>query len=202
MKKLILTALLAFAFTQGNAQIVTDAGTFTKPVAKTTIFEANMTPDITGGGIFSLPVLNSDLGLIGIKARYFETATKAFRAGATLAVSDSGVDGESTDFAVGLLIGVERHRAGAERLSTYWGYDFNVGYVTTNDGYGGQDKKFGAGANLFTGFDYYIMPKVYLGTEISYGAAVTNTKPEEGDSVTSVELAPGITPTLRVGWQF
>jgi hypothetical protein len=58
------------------------------------------------------------------------------------------------------------------------------------------------GANAFTGFDYYIMPKIYLGAEVSYGLAVTNKKPDGGDGVTSIELSPSITPTFRIGWQF
>ena len=60
----------------------------------------------------------------------------------------------------------------------------------------------GLGANLFTGFDYYIMPKIYLGAEVSYGLAVTNTKPDGGDGVTKIQLAPSITPSFRIGWQF
>jgi len=202
MKKIILLACVAFAFTQGNAQIVTDAGTFTKPVKNTTIIEVVVTPDLSGGGIFSLPSLNSDLGLLGVKGRRFVSDKKAYRATANVAISDSGVSGEDTEAAVGLAFGVEHHLKGAERLSTYWGYEANAGYVTINDGYGGSDKKMGVGANLLTGFDYYIMPKIYLGAEVSYGVAVTNTNPEWGDDTTSVELAPGITPSLRLGWQF
>lgn len=200
MKKIILTcALLVIGL--ANAQIVTDAGTFTKPNEKTTIFEVNLTPDITGGGIFSLPVLNSNLGLVGIRVRDFVN-NGAWRYGANLSIADNNEPNTDTEFAVALSVGYEKHRAGAERLSTYWGYEGNVGVVHANDGYGGQDKKLGVGASLFTGFDYYIMPKIYLGTEISYSCAVTSTKPEEGGTHTSFELAPGITPLLRLGWQF
>jgi outer membrane protein W len=93
---------------------------------------------------------------------------------------------------------------GAERLSTYWGYEGNIGYVSSNgtDTDSGKSTKFGLGANVFTGFDYYIMPKIYLGAEVSYGLAVTNTKPDGGDGVTKIQLAPSITPSFRIGWQF
>jgi hypothetical protein len=211
MKKIILTAAAVFAFGFANAQIKTNAGTFAKPTAGTYIFEATMTPNITGGGIFSLPTLNNDLGLLGVKVRKFSSDKSALRLAANLAVKSSGEqlgngDKAATEFAVGFSAGVENHMAGAERLSTYWGYEGNVGYVTKNDANNpiqdNQTKKLGLGANLFTGFDYYIMPKIYLGAEISYGLAVTNSKVGQADGVTKFELAPSITPTFRLGWQF
>ncbi len=213
MKKLLLlTAVLLLNLGITNAQeIKTDAGTFTKPTAGTWIMEANLTPNITGGGIFSLPSLNRSLGLVGIKVRKFSSETKALRLVANLTIKDSGVDEVDTEFSVGASLGVERHFKGAERLSTYWGYEANIGYVKSN----GEEKetideiipavpesKIGFGANVFSGFDYYIMPKIYLGAEVSYGLAVTNTKPDVGDSATELELSPSITPTFRLGWQF
>lgn len=212
MKKIILTVAAVFAFGFANAQeIKTDAGTFTKPTTGTYIMEATLTPDITGGGIFSLPALNNDLGLLGIKVRQFSSETKALRLGANLSVLNSGVDNEDTEFSVGVSAGIEHHFAGAERLSTYWGYEANLGYVSSNGEVNDVDfdiipavkeTKFGFGANVFTGFDYYIMPKIYLGAEVSYGLALTNTKPDGGDGVTRIQLAPGITPSFRLGWQF
>ena len=214
MKKLLLlTAVLLLDLGITNAQeIKTDAGTFTKPTAGTWIMEANLTPDITGGGIFTLPSLNSDLGLVGIKVRKFSSETKALRLVANLTIKDSGVDEVDTEFSVGASLGVERHFKGAERLSTYWGYEANIGYVKSNgketfDNLGAPipavpESKIGFGANVFSGFDYYIMPKIYLGAEVSYGLAVTNTKPEDVDGTTKLELSPSITPTFRLGWQF
>jgi len=202
MKKIILSVAVLLACYSAKAQIVTDAGTFTKPVKGTTIFEVNATPDITGGSIFALPSVNSDLGTVGIKVRKFHSATKACRFGAHLSMNDPDIPGRDTDFAIGVSAGVEYHRAGAERLSTYWGYEGNVGYVTAFEQYQGQVKKWGVGANLFTGIDYYIIPKVYLGTEISWGAAIVNSKPEQGGDRTILSIAHGITPSFRLGWQF
>ena len=205
MKKVLFSAAALLAFGFANAQdIKTDAGTFTKPKSGTYIMEASMTPNVTGGGIFSLPSLNSDLGLLGIKVRNFSSDSKAIRMGANLSVLNSGEDNVDTEFTVGASIGVEHHMKGAERLSTYWGYEGNVGYVSSNgdDNVDGKFTKFGFGANAFTGFDYYIMPKIYLGVEVSYGLAVTNTTPDGGDGVTKIQLAPGITPSFRMGWQF
>jgi len=215
MKKIILTVAAVFAFGIANAQIKTEAGTFTKPTSGAIIMEATMTPNIAGGGIFSLSALNgnsgtSDAGMVGVKVRKFSSDTKALRLAANLSVLSSGetdaVTGKKadTEFSVGLAAGVEHHMAGAERLSTYWGYEGNVGYVSSNGTATAPGKvtKIGVGANLFTGFDYYIMPKIYLGAEVSYGLAVTSTKPDGGDNVTKVQLAPGITPSFRLGWQF
>jgi hypothetical protein len=209
MKKIILTAAAVFAISFANAQqIKTNAGTFTKPTAGTYIMEATMTPDLSGGGIFSLPNLNSDLGLLGIKVRKFSSETKALRMGANLSMMNSGLDNVDTEFSVGASLGVEHHMKGAERLSTYWGYEGNVGFVSSNAEVGEfgdlnpKSTKFGFGVNTFAGFDYYIMPKIYLGAEVSYGLAVTNEKPDGGDGVTSIELAPSITPSFRIGWQF
>jgi hypothetical protein len=205
MKKNLLSAVAVFAFGFANAQdIKTDAGTFTKPISGTYIMEATMTPDLTGGGIFSLPSLNSDLGMLGIKVRKFSSDTKAMRMGANLTIMNSGEDNVDTEFSVGASIGVEHHMKGAERLSTYWGYEGNIGYVSSNgdDNTPGKFTKFGFGANAFTGFDYYIMPKIYLGAEVSYGLAVTNETPDGGDGVTKIQLAPSITPSFRIGWQF
>jgi hypothetical protein len=219
MKKIILSAVAIFTVGVVSAQIKTDAGTFVKPGAGTVIMEVTMTPDIAGGGIFSLPTLNNDLGLVGIKARKFSSDTRAMRFGANLSVLNSGEEDVDTEFSLGVSAGVEHHLAGAERLSTYWGYEGNVGYVSSNgdavvpdpldpdadpaDPAGaGKSTKLGIGANLLAGFDYYIMPKIYLGAEVSYGLAITSTTPDGGDGVTKLQLAPGITPSFRLGWQF
>jgi hypothetical protein len=214
MKKVILCAMIALAFTTGNAQIKTEAGTFNKPGKGTIIMEASLSPNVVGGGVFSLPSLNNDLGVVGIKVRDFVENDKAYRFGANVSVLDSGEEGADTQFTLALSAGLEHHMAGAERLSTYWGYEANVGVVQGSEEVDGYDDyygdytdtvkttKLGVGANVFTGFDYYIMPKIYLGAEVSYGLAITNTKPDGGDSVTKVQLAPSITPSFRLGWQF
>jgi len=216
MKKVLLSAVAILGLTFANAQeIKTDAGTFTKPTSGTYVMEATMTPNLSGGGIFSLPSLNNDLGLLGVKVRKFSSETKALRASANLSIFNSGQEDVDTEFSFGLSAGIEHHMGGAERLSTYWGYEANVGFVTANgtpgefdefedEFVGGTPKmsKFGFGASVFTGFDYYIMPKIYLGAEVSYGLAVTNETPDGGDGITKIQLAPSITPSFRIGWQF
>ena len=203
MKRIILSVALLLAGYCANAQIVTDAGTFTKPVEGTTILEINLIPDLSGGSVFSLPTVSSGLGLVGVKLRDFSTDKKAMRYGLHVSVYDSGVSCQDTDFAIAASIGVERHMAGAERLSTYWGYEGNVGYVTNNDGTSNlQENRFGVGASLFSGFDYYVMPKIYVGAELGYSAALVALDPEQGKNTTSLEFSPGVTPSIRLGWQF
>lgn len=203
MKKIILSFATMLAFGSVNAQIKTDAGTFTKPTAGTYIMEINFAPNVTGTGVFSLPTLNNDLGVLGIKARKFTSDKKAYRFVGNVSVLNSGVDGEDTEFTVGAGFGIENHMKGAERLSTYWGYEGSLAYVSMNaNAIDPKMTKFGFGANIFAGFDYYIMPKIYMGAEVAYGLAISNTKPDGGDSTTKIQLQPGITPFFRLGWQF
>jgi len=212
MKKIILSAAAMLVFGMASAQIKTNAGTFGKPVNGTTIVEAVMTPSIAGGSIFSLPTLNKGLDMPGVRVRKFSGDKTAMRYTANLSVVNSGDknaagDKTPTEFGIGVGVGMENHFAGAERLSTYWGYEGNLGYSAKNDGTinstDSQIKKFGIGASVFTGFDYYIMPKIYLGAEVSYGLGITNSKAgSAGDSVTKIELMPSITPSFRMGWQF
>lgn len=211
MKKIILSTVALFAFGIASAQIKTDAGTFSKPAAGTMIMEVNFSPNVTGttgGGIFSLQNI-SPAGLLGVKVRKFNSDKSALRLSGNLEVNNSSAKDAAgnkadTEFKVGVGIGMEHHMAGAERLSTYWGYEANLAYLSTNnaDITLKNTAKFGLGAGVFTGFDYYIMPKVYLGAEVSYGVAVVNEKADGGDSVTGIKLAPGITPNFRLGWQF
>ena len=217
MKKIILTVFTLTACFIVNAQdIKTNAGTFTKPKTGSTIVEVNFSPNLTSGssaGIFSLPTLSNDMNTMGVKARKFISENKAYRAIANISISNSGQEGQDTEFSVGAGFGIENHFKGAERLSTYWGYEGKLGYVRANeefiyDGVDGEEltfyiknTKFGMEAQAFTGFDYYIVPNIYLGVEVSYGIAVINEKRGEGNnSTTKFELAPGITPSFRLGW--
>ncbi len=198
MKKIILIVTFGLVFNKSYCQIKTDAGTFGKPMSGTTAAEITFAPNLGGTGMFSLPALNAKAEILGIKARRFISANKAYRAVGNLSIKNSGKKDAPTEFIIGLGAGVENHMAGAERLSTYWGYEANFGFWSKED----KSSIIGLGVNAFTGFDYYIMPKIYLGVEVAYGFALTNTKPETGDGVTAFELSPGVTPFMRLGWQF
>jgi len=214
MKKIILTVAAVFVLSFANAQIKTDAGTFTKPSAGSLQFELSFSPNIAGAAssMFSLPNFYGS-NIPGIRARKFVSETKAMRYTGNVSVANSGEEGADTDFTVALGVGVENHMKGAERLSTYWGYEGNIGFQSTgavagtdpfDPSIGGTAKQttLGLSAQVFTGFDYYIMPNIYLGCEINYGIAILNTKPDGGDGVTSYNVQPNGLPSFRLGWRF
>ncbi|MFM6975550.1 MAG: hypothetical protein ACKOW2_01715 [Sphingobacteriaceae bacterium] len=199
---LLLVAIGLLFSTTLNAQIKTDAGTFNKPKAGSLITELTFAPSYTGGGMFSLPSLtnNSD-GFAGLKFRKFSSENKAVRLSANVSIQSSSEEGSETEYSLGLGYGIEKHLKGAERLSTYWGYEGSIGISHGFDENDQLTNTFGIGANVFTGFDYYIMPNIYLGVEVSYGLGIRNDKPDGGDGITYVKLAPGVTPFLRLGWK-
>jgi hypothetical protein len=193
MKKIILTVASVFALSFANAQ------SYTKPSAGSTQVEVTFTPNLSGATMFALPSFYNDKksDVEGIRVRKFSSDTKAMRYTALLKVNKDGKDAE-TEFGVALGVGVENHMKGADRLSTYWGYEGNVGF--SKDAV--KTTTIGVSAQLFTGCDYYIMPNVYLGAEIHYGLSVLNTKPDGGDSDTKFGLNPSLNPSLRLGWRF
>ena len=63
-----------------------------------------------------------------VMMRQFKSDTKLF-VGLHLNVADTGEEGSDMTYGVGLGYGIENHFAGAERLSTYWGYGGTLGYL-------------------------------------------------------------------------
>ncbi|HUH50957.1 MAG TPA: hypothetical protein VLZ11_02540 [Flavobacterium sp.] len=197
MKKLVLSAFAVCAFTFVSAQeVTTNAGTFSKPQAGAILGEVNFTPDFTGGNLFKLS--DSGFGTVGLKARKFVSDTKAYRAMANFEYVDTGVSGSDPAYSLLAGLGIEHHLTGAERLSTYWGYEAKVMFAKDAM----KTTSFGVGAAALAGFDYYIIPNVYLGLEVAYGLNVINTKPDAGDGVTGFQLKPSMSPTFRLGWKF
>ena len=204
MKKIILSIIAVFAFGLANAQIKTNAGTFTKPTKGSIHVELSFSPNIAGPAstMFSLPSFYGS-STPGVKVREFVSDTKAIRYIGNFKVDNSGVKGQDTEFNVAAGIGVENHMKGAERLSTYWGYEGNVGFQSKNAaGLNPKSTEIGVSAQVFTGFDYYIMPNIYLGCEVNYGIAIINNKPDGADGTTSIKIQPAVLPALRLGWRF
>lgn len=209
MKKYIYSTLALFMLvTSAFAQIVTDAGTFSKPKAKDLLWEINFAPNLAGGeGMFSLPFLAQGSDIVVVKGRKFTKDNTAFRGLANLSIES---DGNTSDFTFALGAGVENHRPGKERLSTYWGYgaafglstdsdsseDFSTGKETVS-----TETTFAMSLGVFSGFDYYIMPDIYLGLELNYGFGLNSVTPEGGEAVTTFNLAPGVSSFLRLGWR-
>ncbi len=194
MKKLLLFTALA-SFTFASAQVTTNAGTFNKPAEGDTAFEMQFMPNLDGATMFA------DKGAT-VTMRKFESATKAVRWSASLDVSGSDVEDSDAVWNLGLGYGVENHFAGAERLSTFWGYQGNInvgsGEASTDADGNAVDAEtsFGIGAGVFLGADYYIMPKVYVGVEMGYGLAITS-----GDDLLTYGLSGGVNGMMRVGFR-
>lgn len=218
MKKLFLFGALSI-FTFGNAQITTDAGTFNKPSAGSTIFELSFTANFAGSGLSldgtSTPSMISMPEIPGgatFMMRKFDSDTKAKRYFARFDYVDSGEEGVDADFAIAAGMGIEKHMTGAERLSTYWGYHGIIGYSSTNEEFTNTDEfgfeftdsagvdTFSLTGGVFVGADYYFIPNVYFGVELGYGLSINSIDVEDADNVTSIGLGGSVTGNFRMGF--
>ena len=163
-----------------------------------------------------------------LKGRYFLSDNSAVRlqlgfiSGSRTVKSENGA-GDATKSKVSrngfaVAVGYEKHFSGAERLSTYAGADILLGFASAkasfNDGddtYSGKQNAFGFGLRAVTGFDYYFIPKVYLGAELGLGISydsygvVKNSGPGADNGVTKssdIALTPFIIPAFRLGYNF
>ena len=165
-------------------------------------------------------------GLTGasLKLRKFQSDKKAHRVTANLSIGNNAInnlddeDGDklsSTAIGFAVSYGQERHFSGAERLSTYIGWDATLGIynASAKATLGSQTDKisqsaFGIGAAAVTGMDYYILPKVYLGVELSYGVqfgslGVIKTSDINGkQKQSSLTLTPNMGAQFRLGYRF
>lgn len=228
MKRVLLFAgLVALIGGQANAQY--------KPTAGERTLEVNFAP--LGG---------TPVSIGGIKYRSFSSETSAFRLGVFLGYGSTtrvtqDEDSETNkvelkdkegSFTINVQPGIEKHFAGTERLSPYIGGVLNIGYGTTSERKEAQigpdsDKKVGTtitkggnlnlGLNAVAGVDYYIASKLYLGTEIGFGLALSKdlTKKTSYEGYENVEdtdskvgtkstfnLGPNVAGQLRLGWVF
>lgn len=222
MKKLFTIVAISIFAATSYAQV---QETGYKPTEGTVTTEVSL----TGG----LNAADFALNTSGAKFRYFLQEGLALRAGLNVGnTKNETVTGvapnvetrtlKTSDF--GITLGVEKHFAGSERLSTYAGADLVIGSGSTSDDRvfqngdytktsGGTGSRFGV--NLLTGADYYIAKKVYLGVEaglaILSGTAkdgVTETK--TGNVLTTVTVAgpkkfdinTDVFGGVRLGYQF
>jgi hypothetical protein len=238
MKKSLFLLFASFSFAAANAQIKNDKGTFTKPSAGEYAIETQATPNVTGGGWFvlnpvglpGLSTLNAGVGLIApagvlggtIKVRKFKSDKSADRATLNLSVGNASQKNipnpagagviTTSQTAIGLVAsyGKEKHFTGAERLSTYIGWDAMIGVynISNNNGASISQTNFGIGGQVVSGIDYYVIPKVYLGLELNYGLGIvsrgTTALPAPGGSVgggSNISLNPNIGGILRLGYR-
>ncbi len=225
MKKIILPALLLGAVLSmapaqdAAAQIRNDRGTFHLPTKGDILFETQANLDLSGGPVFSLRddfnnFLMADSMSIAsfpmLKMRYFGSNNLVHRFLFNLSYGSNAVGESKTSvFGISAGYGIEKIFTPAERLNTYVGADIMVGYARIGEEFDGTDlgniNTFGIGARVFTGMDYYVLPKVYLGFELGYGLGYRNTEVEvtglgSSDAISSVGFAPFVTPSFRLGY--
>ncbi|GAA4774327.1 MULTISPECIES: outer membrane beta-barrel protein [Flavobacterium] len=230
MKKVLLTAAAVFAFTFANAQESTSSY---KPVKGTVTTEVGLT-----GGLNNA---NFDLNTGVLKFRYFLKDDLGLRLGfATNSNKTESIDNsnpnnvettinKNSNFTLNL--GVEKHFAGTERLSTYAGADLLLNFKGAKTEYTENNYFYNVdGANidnagnfinnagtqfglrLVTGADYYIAKKVFLGVEAGLNILTGKNKDIEISETgqPNVNIAGGkesgittqVIGGIRIGYQF
>lgn len=223
-RALLLTAVVAGIAGTASAQY--------KPAAGERTLEVNFAP--LGG---------TPVSIAGIKYRKFSSETKAFRlalflghASTTTITQDEDnflsqveLKDKESETTISIQPGIEKHFAGNERLSPYIGAVLNIGYGMTNkreeqqepnNTVGAKITKGGSldlGLNAVAGFDYYVAKKLYLGTEIGFGVAMSSDMTnkvtwdgvagaQEGesnvDNQSTFNVGPNVNGQLRLGWVF
>lgn len=234
MKKIILPglflgAVMAFApVSQSNAQIRNDRGTFTLPRQGDILVETQ-TGLFGSDGFFTLndnflQNLNNGLSFRSaaenqnyfpaLKVRMFGRNNLVHRVSLNISyssqnVTDSSIDYRTNSFGIAASYGIEKVFEAAERLNTYVGADATIGFVRAGEKwpyYDTHQSGFGFGIKAFTGMDYYVLPKVYLGMELGYGLAFNtygNVHYYVGNNNTTnsnFTLTPYVTPVFRLGY--
>ena len=230
MKKVFLIAASFLAFQAANAQEEVSY----KPTTGTVTTEVGLT-----GGLNNA---NFDLNTGVLKFRYFLKDDLGLRLGfATNSIKNESVDnsdplniGTTTDKRSNLTInlGIEKHFAGSDRLSTYAGADLLINFASASTDYSENNFSYtveGAnqnldnnafsnnaytafGARIFTGADYYIAKKLFLGVEagLSFLTGKTKDITISQTATQDVNIAGGkasgittsITGGVRIGYQF
>lgn len=156
------------------------------------------------------PISSNPVNISYLRFRYFNSPTFAVRTGLSMSGRSENPSDEVSQsyFVLNVKPGFEKHFAGTERLSPYFGAELSVSgkwasnYDEDSDteitgawsdtGY--QQGYFRFGMNLLTGVDVYILKNLYIGTEIGFGMEVTN--------FADIYADPGPTDPLVEGGSF
>lgn len=169
------------------------------------------------------PLGGSPITMAGIKYRSFSSANKAMRLGVFLGFDNKTTILQDEDskakmlelkkkessITIGVQPGIEKHLAGTERLSPYFGGYLDLSYTTKskkeetqlnlNDdkqevGYTKTNSSsLGVGVNAVAGFDYYLAKSLYIGTELGFGVAVTMPGKNKTETVKANDTNNGTT---------
>lgn len=181
------------------------------------------------------PLGGSPISMAGIKYRHFSSANKALRLGVFAGLSNKTTITQDEDsqtkalelkkkessVTIAVQPGLEKHLAGTDRLSPYFGAFLDLNYTTKNKkeetdlvlGNGNHQLGYsqtkggtlGVGVNAVAGFDYYVAKSIYLGTELGFGISATmpgkNTTETVGlsDDHTSTKTTTGESKKDNVG---
>lgn len=188
------------------------------------------------------PLGGSPIGINGIKYRTFSDATTAFRATVflgfssnkdveTIGFGDDAVELEDvmSEFNISIAPGIEKHFAGTDRLSPYYGAEALIGFtrMTERDQQGGgefgqddpvefttKDGSLTLGLNGICGVDYYFADNIYLGGELGFGLAFTTdfdtvqesdldgSETVETPNGNSFSIGPNVVGQIRAGFLF
>lgn len=229
MKKVLLTAAAVMTFGLMSAQEENTSAY--KPVKGTIATEVSLV-----GGLN-----NADFALNtgALKFRYFFKDDMALRLGLGLNSNKvEDIDNSTPSNVVTEIrknsstminLGIEKHFAGSERLSTYAGADLLIGFngasyeytengysyeedASTNNGFNTINASTSFGLGVFTGADYYITKKVFLGVEAGLNfmseKGKDNTITETGSSSVTISgdksggFSTNVVGGVRIGFQF
>lgn len=232
MKKNVL--LVAAIFTAAFFATEVQAQDY-KPAAGEKTVEVNFTP--FGG---------SPINISGLKFRSFTSETSAFRLGVNIAYSSTSADPEfqgpdnnadgindfetidkNSSLGIQLEPGIEKHFAGTDRLSPYFGGVLTIGYNSSTEKdqeYDLADNKvyekttkdgsLDLGLRAVLGADWYFTEKMYLGIEVGYGflySSLSDTKTEsdvpgskeiETPRGSNFQIGATFNSALRLGYAF
>ncbi len=230
----LLIGALALAPSQSQAQIRNDRGTFNLPTKGDVLIETQGNLDFTGGTVITLREgflsgLNAglDASAVGMPAGYTATAMpmvkiRKFVSNNTVArlffnishvsskTTVASTDVKNNNFGIALGLGLEKVFTPAERMNTYVGGDVLLGFARIRHQEGStvdnHQSGFGAGLRVFTGMDYYVLPKIYLGLELGLGLSYNGygvVKYKSGDNdakYNGFAITPFINPQFRLGY--
>ncbi len=207
MKKLFIAAIAVFSFATANAQYTAEKGDLQTSV--------DFRPFYSNGAeeIFD--------NAAGINVGYFFTDKDAIRV--RFGLNTSSTKDANSAFGLDFKVGYERHFKAYDRVDLYGGAQFGMGFNNAKTYDAASQKMYKnasntiIGVDVFTGINFYVYKKLYVGTELSFGfnsnkpngteapgvdtaGNPTIVKVDAGNATKTLKFA--VTPAIRLGWTF
>ena len=188
------------------------------------------------------PLGGAPISISGIRLRSFTSETSALRLNVNLSLAnEKSPNGTTTDgsviydkestFNINIRPGIEKHLAGTDRLSPYFGGELDIAFqshsekneyenpgevdkvetLTTT----GQNGFLRFGVNAVAGFDWYFADKLYMGAEIGFGIGFKSmsdvkvdntidgfTAPDPQEQGSTFNIGPNFNSAIRLGYCF